>query len=597
LQLDAGHLKGQRWLFITSHPEQARTFCIRRGLDAPMVISLVDGLRLGPRLRRYMEDRNIHGVAVYSQDLARQVMPQAIELLLASSGASDRLLIDGRSGCIERVGRLGWIGTVARLPVDFAQAAALTVRETQRTLLARSRGEDERPRADSRLDTSSPLVLRDSSRDCRTAASREKWILVVLPASRDLLVGGAVTHVSGILSGFRSAGYRVGLVVMTAVGDQIASVVDEIVVPSPLVRGARITRGMECLGMNEALRDAALDLGRRVLPTFVYQRHEYLSTAGADVAFALGVPLVLEWNASAVWAWRSMRRSSNVPKVVRASIRRFAGRFERRAVMNATLIAAVSRPAATMAFEAGAPRSSVAVVPNGVDLALIDLELARIGKRGRGSEPTSGSSHRPSPEVLVGWVGSFGPWHGTEMLIRALATLPAQISAVMIGTGPEFDSCRTLAAQLGVSGRIEFTGELPHSEAVRRLAQCDLLVSPHIDNFGRPFFGSPTKIFEYMAIGLPIVASRLEQIGEVLEDGVTARLVAPGDVPALAKAIVDTVESDDRGAQIGVNARRDAEENHTWERRAVVILDAIGAPRVATVRSSRPRSSKNRALG
>jgi glycosyltransferase involved in cell wall biosynthesis len=71
------------------------------------------------------------------------------------------------------------------------------------------------------------------------------------------------------------------------------------------------------------------------------------------------------------------------------------------------------------------------------------------------------------------------------------------------------------------------------------LDACDILVSPHIPLAdGSDFFGSPTKIFEYMAMGKGIVASRLGQIGEVR--GMMRRaLVEPGNVPELARAIVE----------------------------------------------------------
>lgn len=319
-----------------------------------------------------------------------------------------------------------------------------------------------------------------------------------------------------------------------AIGEQVTAVVDKLIIPRAPVRGARITPGMQCLGINEALRDAALQFSRCVRPVFVYQRVEYLATAGADVAEALGVPLVLEWNHSAVWAWPRRQLSIGVLQLSYRTARRFAGRFERRVIEGASVVAAVSEQAAVMAYEAGALRSSVLVMPNGVDLDLIDAAINKAGRNCGSSQTKQDWCPGPYPGALLGWVGSFGPWHGTDVLIRTMELLPPRIRAVMIGTGSDLASSQALAKELGVDERIEFTGRLPHTEAVGRLSACDLLVSPHVDNFGRPFFGSPIKIFEYMAIGRPIVASRLEQIGEILEDDVTARLVPPGDVHALA---------------------------------------------------------------
>jgi glycosyltransferase involved in cell wall biosynthesis len=104
----------------------------------------------------------------------------------------------------------------------------------------------------------------------------------------------------------------------------------------------------------------------------------------------------------------------------------------------------------------------------------------------------------------------------------------------------------------------------------------DILAAPHVPNAdGTRFFGSPTKLFEYMAMGRAIVASRLEQIGEVLEDGRTAVLVPPADEAALARAIVELAGDPGRRAGLGAAARRRALEKHTWQAHVGGILDAL----------------------
>ena len=83
-----------------------------------------------------------------------------------------------------------------------------------------------------------------------------------------------------------------------------------------------------------------------------------------------------------------------------------------------------------------------------------------------------------------------------------------------------------------------FTGALPHDKVAEYLDAADILVSPHIPMpDGSRFFGSPTKLFEYMAMGKAIVASRLEQLAEILEHDRTAWLVTPGNTEELAEAI------------------------------------------------------------
>ena len=105
-------------------------------------------------------------------------------------------------------------------------------------------------------------------------------------------------------------------------------------------------------------------------------------------------------------------------------------------------------------------------------------------------------------------------------------------------------------------GRVIFTGAVGHGRVPRLLDACDILVAPHVPLAdGSEFFGSPTKIFEYMAMGKGIVASRLGQIGEVLVDGETALLVEPGNVEELREAIVKLIEAEGIAHALGVKAR------------------------------------------
>jgi len=125
------------------------------------------------------------------------------------------------------------------------------------------------------------------------------------------------------------------------------------------------------------------------------------------------------------------------------------------------------------------------------------------------------------------------------------------------------------------AGRVIFTGAVDHDRVPRLLDACDILLAPHVPLAdGSEFFGSPTKIFEYMAMGKAIVASRLGQIGEVLTDQETALLVEPGNVTELVTAIEKLIESDELRATLGAKARGVAEREHTWKHNAQRVLEA-----------------------
>jgi glycosyltransferase involved in cell wall biosynthesis len=392
-------------------------------------------------------------------------------------------------------------------------------------------------------------------------------VLAIWKGASESHVGGSVTHISGILGAVRATGFRVALLTSCPPPPQVRASVDYVEVVPVVGPGSRVSWDMERLTSNRLFRRAGLALGRRLRPAFVYQRHAFLMTAGVDVAKSLGVPLALEWNASEVWARANWERAGSLGSWNRASTQALGASIERRLLDEADVVAAVSDRAADQAREVGVSEDKLVVVPNGVRLADCPLPERQLGERQRTAETR--------PGARLGWIGSFGPWHGAEVLVRSLAHLPDDVEAVMVGDGIERPACMALAREEGVDQRVEWTGALAHPDALQRLATCDVLVSPHVPLRGTPFFGSPTKLFEYMALGKPIVASRLEQLEQVLEDGTTARLVEPGNHMALAAGIRSVLEAPDRGRSLGERAREVAGRDHTWDQRAGAILAVL----------------------
>jgi glycosyltransferase involved in cell wall biosynthesis len=94
---------------------------------------------------------------------------------------------------------------------------------------------------------------------------------------------------------------------------------------------------------------------------------------------------------------------------------------------------------------------------------------------------------------------------------------------------------------------------------------------------GSPFFGSPTKLFEYMGLGKAIVASDLEQIGEVIEHEQTGLLHRPGDAAAAGAAILRLLDDPELRARLGDAALAEARARYSWRAHTRRILDALAA--------------------
>jgi glycosyltransferase involved in cell wall biosynthesis len=162
-------------------------------------------------------------------------------------------------------------------------------------------------------------------------------------------------------------------------------------------------------------------------------------------------------------------------------------------------------------------------------------------------------------------------------LAAAIASLPvdAGVRFLLIGAGRFRDEVEQIIRKAGKEPQVIFAGHVDHHKVPALLDACDILLSPHVPlEDGSDFFGSPTKLFEYMAMGKGIVASRLAQIGDVLTHEETALLVEPANVAELSAAILRLANSPELRARLGAAARQAAVERHTWKQNAQRVIDA-----------------------
>jgi glycosyltransferase involved in cell wall biosynthesis len=149
-----------------------------------------------------------------------------------------------------------------------------------------------------------------------------------------------------------------------------------------------------------------------------------------------------------------------------------------------------------------------------------------------------------------------------------------KVRFLLIGAGRFRDEVEQIIRDAGKERQVIFRRARRSPASAALLDACDILLSPHVPlEDGSDFFGSPTKLFEYMAMGKGIVASRLGQIGDVLVDEETALLVEPGNVSELTEAILRLANSAELRASLGAAARAAAIERHTWKQNAQRVID------------------------
>ena len=370
-------------------------------------------------------------------------------------------------------------------------------------------------------------------------------------------IGGAATHTSGVINGLSAAGMEVNVFAP----ERPEGVRDAHCHAVPSRHILQFVHWLTLVGHAEELVEAAEHTPADV----VYQRYALGSYAGLELARRLELPLVLEFNGSEIWTERNWG-SGRVPLVETLAA------LEHRNLLDASLIVVVSQPLKDQLVHEGIDPARVLVNPNGVDVG----ELAQA----RAEAPARWRSRLGLTEApTVGFVGTFGLWHGVKLLpelIERVAERHDDARWVLIGDGPLHAEVADAIERRGLADRVLLTGVVPHPRAVELLACCDACVSPHVPNpDGTPFFGSPTKLFEYMGLARAIVASDLDQIGEVLEDGRTALLVPPGDITAAADATVRLLEDGALRERLGQAALQEAIANYSWEAHVGRILRAL----------------------
>jgi len=376
--------------------------------------------------------------------------------------------------------------------------------------------------------------------------------------STGVRAGGSVGHVAGVVNALASAGAEVKMITTE---------------PSPMIREGVDEfhpRGMDVLGlpsqanvfrMQRQTVRRGFELASRWKPDVVYQRLTLGDAAGAQLARKLGVPLIVEYNGSEIWCNRNWGAG------VRYSAEFLAA--EEQMLRSSSLVFTISRVLADELRARGIPDSAAGWYPNGIDPEVYDpsrfseamISDAR-GELGCGET-----------DFLVTFVGTFGDWHGAEVLARAIVEglAPAgRLNAVpirfaFVGDGKNRAKAEGIVRSASLQTRCRFLGLVPQERTPVYLAASDCFVSPHVPNpDGSEFFGSPTKLFEYMSMGRPIVASRLGQIAEVLDHRRTGVLVDPGSVPQLIDALVELATDDGLARSLGRAARAEAIGRFTW---------------------------------
>lgn len=312
-----------------------------------------------------------------------------------------------------------------------------------------------------------------------------------------------------------------------------------------------VARELRPLIYNASIHDPASESLADRRPDAILERLSLFGHVGIDLADSLNVPLVVEVNAPLTDEARRFRS---------LQLTDLARQIEHRVLARADAVLAVSTPLAEWLTENEVSPDKVHVVANGVDVVRFETAPSREVCRAKLGL---------TDEFSVGFAGSLKDWHGVDVLLGAFRLLlrdDTSARLLIVGSGPAEARLRRAAVEMEMADSVHFTGAVPHERVPELLRAMDVAVAPfrHLDCF----YFSPIKVFEYMACGVCVVASRLGQIAEVIEDGVNGLLCAPDDERDLQAALTRARRSPDLRRRLGAQALHTVRARYTWARAA-----------------------------
>jgi len=227
---------------------------------------------------------------------------------------------------------------------------------------------------------------------------------------------------------------------------------------------------------------------------------------------------------------------------------------------------AVSESLRDQLHRSGMDPRRIQVLPNAVDPRLF---------QGDSSGSALTENLNLDGHFTVGFVGTFRPWHGVDLLLTTfqdLHRIDPKTRLLLVGDGPLRSRFEGQVRNAGLEKAVTFAGRIAHEEVPKYLAAMDVTVAPYpaVDEF----YYSPLKLFEYMAAGRAVVASRVGQVAEILVDGETGLLFEPGNGADLLRCLRQVRTDPTLRHKLGRRASAACSE-HTWNRNAARVVDWV----------------------
>jgi glycosyltransferase involved in cell wall biosynthesis len=360
---------------------------------------------------------------------------------------------------------------------------------------------------------------------------------------------GASVHITAMAGAFGRIGHEVRVLCAKRGTGSADFLVEQVTtdLPPPEDRAAK-ERGH--IATAAAIEARLLALHRDWPFDLIYERYALWSTAGVRAGRRLGVPVIVEVNAPLVTEQAAFRQL-----ILEAE----ALAIEAEVFRSADALTVVSDELVGYVTAKGANGAQVHVIRNAVDTTrFTPLAAPAIGL--------------PTEAFVVGFSGSLKAWHGLDTLLPAFRDLRHALPRahlLVVGEGPLKAWVEGYAEGAGIADSVTLTGWVGHDTLPGLIARMDAATAPYPASEGHYF--SPLKLYEYLAVGRPVVASRIGQTAQVLDGTGAALLVRPGDPAALTKALLQLAEDPALAARMAHNAALQG-CRHDWTDNARTVM-------------------------
>ncbi|MEC5216457.1 glycosyltransferase involved in cell wall biosynthesis [Actimicrobium sp. GrIS 1.19] len=316
------------------------------------------------------------------------------------------------------------------------------------------------------------------------------------------------------------------------------------------------------LGYNIVVAHRLAKAIKQFKPHLVYERYALFNFAGVRVAKRYGIPLILEVNTPYAQAWA---------KYYGLYLKTLARWLEKRILLAASHIITVTEVQRELLVHEGIPPQQISTCHNAIDPDWFNPE--------RHLNPDLAAELGLMAPV-IGFVGTMNRWQGMSefpAVLRSVFARCPEATFLFVGDGEFRQSLEDVCVSEGFSDRVVFTRRKPHADVPPLVALMDITVLLNSNAYG-----SPMKIFEYMAMGKAIVAPSVAPVLEVLHDGQTGLLIEPGDTTEMADQIVRLIRDPALRDRLGKAGRAYVTKHHTWHQNALKIVSIYGQQTLAT---------------